>query len=62
MKRIARATADELEVESQRLDEQIHELERRGSHITPPESMRATELKKLRLQAKDRLDELRRTG
>jgi len=62
MHRIARATVDELEVESQRLDKQIHELERRGSHQTPPEHMKATELKKMRLLAKDRLDELKRTG
>jgi hypothetical protein len=59
MKVFAHVTAHELEVESSRLDHQIQKLDRRGSHITPPEQMRATELKKLRLAAKDRLGALK---
>jgi hypothetical protein len=59
MKVFAHATVDDLEVESRRLDQQIQKLDRRGSHITPPEQTRATELKKLRLAAKDKLGELR---
>ena len=51
-----------LEAQSRSLDLQIKKLERRGWHITPPEQARATELKKLRLLAKDRLHDLRRAS
>ncbi|MBL8608897.1 MAG: DUF465 domain-containing protein [Myxococcales bacterium] len=40
------------------IDMQIKKLDRRGAHITPPEQALATELKKLRLALKDRLDAL----
>jgi uncharacterized protein YdcH (DUF465 family) len=62
MKVFAHSSVTDLEVESRRLDRQIQKLDRRGSHITPSEQTRATELKKLRLAAKDRLGDLRRTG
>ncbi len=62
MNRLARATVRELELQSRMLEQQIHKLERRGSHITPAEQVQATELKKLRLAAKDRLSELRRAS
>jgi hypothetical protein len=61
MKVFAHVTVDELEVESRSLELQIQKLDRRGAHITPLEQRRATELKKLRLVAKDRLGELRTT-
>jgi len=60
MKVFAHATVGELEAESRTLEHQIQQLDRRGSHITPLEQKRATELKKLRLAAKDRLIDLRR--
>ena len=50
----------ELESIHRSLDLQIRKLERRGYHMTPPEQLRATELKKLRLATKDRLSDLRR--
>jgi hypothetical protein len=50
----------ELETIHRSLDLQIRKLERRGYHMTPPEQLRATELKKLRLATKDRLEGLRR--
>ena len=59
MRVFAHVTVGELEAESRSLDHQIQKLDRRGAHITPPEQMRATELKKRRLAAKDRLGELR---
>jgi hypothetical protein len=59
MNQFAHVTVGELEAASRRLELQIKKLDRRGSHITPPEQMRATELKKLRLAAKDRLMSLR---
>jgi hypothetical protein len=62
MKQFVRATVRELEAQSRMLDMQIHKLERRGSHLTPFEHLQAIELKKLRLAAKDRLNELRRVG
>lgn len=40
------------------LEQQIHKLERRGVHMTPPEQQRAVQLKKLRLATKDRLTKL----
>ncbi len=56
---LSHATVVELEAQSRALDLQIIKLDRRGAHITPPERIRATELKKLRLAAKDRLGALR---
>jgi hypothetical protein len=55
MKHFAHVTAQELEAQSRFLDRQIKKLDKRGSHITPPEYRRAVELKKLRLVAKDLL-------
>jgi hypothetical protein len=49
----------ELELQTRSLETAIHELERRGSHMTPEDRERAAELKRLRLAAKDRLDALR---
>jgi hypothetical protein len=57
MKRI---DAHELELRSQSLELAIHELDRRGSHMTPEERVRAAELKRLRLVTKDQLYVLRR--
>ncbi len=62
MNRLGRVTVGELEAHSRMLDLQIKKLERRGAHITPPEQQREIELKKLRLLAKDRLDEIRHAG
>jgi len=62
MMRLDRVSLVELEAESRALELQIKRLERRGAHITPPEMQRETELKKLRLLAKDRLVQLRRAG
>jgi uncharacterized protein YdcH (DUF465 family) len=49
----------ELELLSRNLDFQIHEIERRGSHMTPEDAVRAAELKKERLATKDRLYAMR---
>jgi hypothetical protein len=57
MKRI---DARELELRTHSLEIAIHELDRRGSHMTPEDRLRAAELKRLRLVAKDQLDALRR--
>jgi len=57
-----RFTLNELETQHNLLDREIKRLERRGNHITPPEQLRATVLKKERLRAKDRLAELRRSS
>jgi hypothetical protein len=57
-----RITLSELEARFHDLDSEIHKLDRRGDHMTPFDRQRATELKKLRLATKDRLDALRRTG
>jgi uncharacterized protein YdcH (DUF465 family) len=62
MKVFAHVSVTELEAQSRSLDHQIQKLDRRGAHITPPEQMRATELKKLRLAAKDKLGALRGSG
>ncbi len=59
--RLSRITVPELEAQSRTLDLQIKKLERRGWHITPHEQVLETELKKLRLLAKDRLTDLRRS-
>ncbi|HEY1691421.1 MAG TPA: YdcH family protein [Polyangiaceae bacterium] len=45
----------ELELRHHALDFAIHELDRRGDHITPEERNRALELKKQRLATKDAL-------
>jgi uncharacterized protein YdcH (DUF465 family) len=45
----------ELEDRHRTLKAQIHEIERRGMHMTPQEHLRAAELKKRRLATKDRL-------
>jgi Protein of unknown function (DUF465) len=50
----------ELELRRQALEAQIHEIERRGMHMTPEEHMRAVELKKRRLATKDWLNTLER--
>jgi uncharacterized protein YdcH (DUF465 family) len=56
-----RFTLNELETQHNLIDREIKRLERRGFHLTPPEQLRATVLKKERLRAKDRLSELRRS-
>ena len=45
----------ELELRHNALDFAIHELDRRGEHMTPTERTRALELKKQRLVTKDAL-------
>ncbi|MGA2449781.1 MAG: DUF465 domain-containing protein [Polyangiaceae bacterium] len=45
----------ELEASHRILDQAVHELERRGLHMTPEDRLRALELKKMRLAARDRL-------
>jgi hypothetical protein len=59
MKQMARLSFNELEITARALDLQINKLDRRGAHQTASEHFQATELKKLRLQTKERLDELR---
>jgi uncharacterized protein YdcH (DUF465 family) len=49
----------ELELRHNALDFAIHELDRRGNHMTPEDRTRAAELKKQRLATKDRLYALR---
>ena len=58
MKRI---DVQDLELRHRSLEFAIHELERRGIHMTPEDRSRATELKKQRLATKDQLDRLRRS-
>lgn len=50
-----RLDARDLELRHNALDFAIHELDRRGSHMTPEERSRATELKRQRLATKDQL-------
>jgi uncharacterized protein YdcH (DUF465 family) len=50
----------ELENRHRALEQEIHRLDRRGAHMTPNDRLRSTQLKKLRLAAKDRLYALRR--
>jgi uncharacterized protein YdcH (DUF465 family) len=50
-----RVDVRELELRHNALDFAIHELDRRGSHMTPDERTRASELKKQRLVTKDLL-------
>ena len=52
----------DLELRHNALDYAIHELDRRGSHMTPPERARVFELKKERLVTKDRLYQLGHLG
>jgi uncharacterized protein YdcH (DUF465 family) len=49
----------ELEHRHHSLDTQIHELDRRGSHMSPEDRQRALELKKQRLATKDQLYAIR---
>ena len=49
----------ELELRGRTLDNEIRRLERRGSHMTPDDRVRATVLKKQRLATKDELFSLR---
>ena len=53
-----RFDARELELRHAALDYDIHELDRRGEHMTPEDRTRAAELKKMRLATKDQLDAL----
>jgi hypothetical protein len=55
-----RLDAHELERETHSLEIAIHELDRRGSHMTPEDRLRAAELKRLLLVTKDQLGALRR--
>jgi len=48
----------DLELRSSALNFAIHELDRRGSHMTPSERARVFELKKERLVTKDKLYQL----
>jgi uncharacterized protein YdcH (DUF465 family) len=50
----------ELELRQQSLEYAIHELDRRGGHMTPEDRDKATELKRQRLATKDQLLALRR--
>jgi uncharacterized protein YdcH (DUF465 family) len=50
----------DLELRHSALDFAIHELDRRGEHMTPLERTRSVELKKQRLVTKDQLYALSR--
>ena len=50
--------ARELKLRHAALDFAIHELDRRGGHMTPADRTRCAELKKMRLATKDQLDAL----
>jgi uncharacterized protein YdcH (DUF465 family) len=50
----------DLELRHNALDFAIHELDRRGAHMTPEERARVFELKKQRLATKDQLYQLGR--
>ena len=58
MKQMTRLSLGELVDTARTLDLQILKLDRRGVHATPEDLHRAAELKKIRLQTKDRLREL----
>jgi uncharacterized protein YdcH (DUF465 family) len=45
-----------LELRHRMLDHEIHELDRRGAHMTPHDRERSHELKKQRLATKDQID------
>jgi hypothetical protein len=49
----------ELEYRHHTLDREIHELDRRGEHMTPLDRDRAAELKRLRVATKDQLASVR---
>jgi len=49
----------DLELRHHTLETQIHELDRKGVHMSPYDRYRATELKKLRLVTKDKLYAMR---
>jgi hypothetical protein len=55
-----RMDVHELELRQQSLEYAIHELDRRGGHMTPEDRDKATELKRQRLATKDQLLALRR--
>jgi uncharacterized protein YdcH (DUF465 family) len=61
MKQVARVTVRDLEDQHRLLDRMIKKLNHRGQHMTPVERFQATELKKLRLVAKDQLLQQRRS-
>jgi hypothetical protein len=50
----------DLEIRHSDLNSAIHELDRRGNHMTPEDRLRAMELKKRRLATKDELYAMRR--
>jgi uncharacterized protein YdcH (DUF465 family) len=54
MRQLARSLPDLL-AQHNELEQRIKKLDRRGYHLTPPEQALSQALKKLRLQAKDRL-------
>ncbi len=54
-----RMDIQELELREQSLDFAIHELDRRGGHMTPEDRSKAVELKKQRLATKDQIRALR---
>lgn len=58
--KLAPQSALRLEMQHRTIERQIHELDRRGAHLTPSEERTRAELKKLRLYAKDRLSALGR--
>jgi hypothetical protein len=55
MKKASILGTSDLEVRLRALDLQIHRLQRRGMHMSPPEREHAAHLKKLRLATKDGL-------
>jgi Protein of unknown function (DUF465) len=55
-------TVYELESRYRSLDLEIKRLERRGMHMTPPEQLRAIELKKHRLVTMDLLADIKRAS
>jgi uncharacterized protein YdcH (DUF465 family) len=55
-----RVSTPDLERRRHSLDQAIHELDRRGSHMTPEDKQRSTELKKQRLATMDQLVSMRR--
>ena len=58
MKQLAHVSVRELEDQQRTLERQIKKLNHRGQHMLPDERVQATELKKQRLVAKDKLTQL----
>lgn len=58
MKQLAHVSVRELEDQQRTLERQIRKLNHRGQHMLPVEREQASELKKLRLAAKDKLTQL----